>query len=178
MLTSNKTMILSDQYDNWSDRFAEPINPVSPKPPAGPPAPAATAQLSAPRILDRAVQALRQSRLQMRPRTRTRTQVLPVDQPTGRPPCHGLRPTRFARDCRPISGKLSFGSRNLGSNLQHQPRTAASQKAPIEKQRVPGEPAKPHSTNRSPPRSYSDCKHGRGLFTNSTVGNLFRGDQI
>jgi hypothetical protein len=177
MLTSNKTMILSDQYDNWSDRFTESINPIPSKPTSGPRAPAAAAQFSAPRIFDRAVQALWQTRLQMRPGTRTRTQVLLVDQPTGRPTRHGLRPTRFARDCRPLSGKLSFGSRDLGSNLQHQPRTAASQKAPIEKQRVPGEPAKPHSTNRSPPRRYSDCQHGRGLFTNRAVGNLFRGDQ-
>jgi len=176
MLTSYKPMLLSDQYDNWSDRATEAINPISPKPPAGPPAPATAPQLSAPRILDRAVQALRQTGLQVRPGTRTRTQVLPVDQSARRPPCHGLRPTRFPRNGRPISGKLSFGSRDLGSNLQHQPRTAASQRTPIGKQRVPGEPAKPHSTYRSPPRRYSDRKYARSLFANRAVGNLFRGD--
>ena len=177
MLTSHKSMIRSDQYDNWSDRFAEAINPIPSKPPAGPPAPAATAQLRAPRILNRTVQALRQTRLQVRPGTRTRTQVLPVDQSAGRQSRHGLRPTRFARNGRQISGKLSLGSRDPGSNLQHQPRTAASQRTPIGKQRVPGEPAKPHPSNRSPPRRHSDCKHARSLFANRAVGNLFRGDQ-
>ena len=176
MLTSYKHMLLSDHYDNWSDRATEAINPISPKPPAGPPAPVAAAQLRAPRILNRTVQALRQTRLQVRPGTRSRTQVLPVDQSIGLPPRHGLRPTRFARNGRPISGKLSFGSRDLGSNVQHQPRTAASQGTPIGKRRVPGEPAKPHSTNRSPPRRYSDRKHGRSLFANRAGGNLFRGD--
>ena len=177
MLTSHKTMITSDQYDHWSDRFAEAINPIPSQPTPGPPAPAAAAQLRAPRIFDRAIQALRQARLQVRPGTRTRTQVLPVDQSIGRPSRDGLCPTRFARDCRSILRELPFGSRDLASYLQHQPRTAASQRAPIGKQRVPGEPAKPHPSNRSPPRRHSDCKHGRSLFANRAVGNLFRGDQ-
>lgn len=170
-------MIVSDHHDNWSGELSEPINPFSPKPASRSRSPATAAAFSAPRIPDRAVQALRQTRLQVRSGARTRAQVLPVDQSTRRPTRHGLCPTRFARDCRPISRKLSFDSTDPGSNLQHQPRATASQRALIENQRVPGKIPTPHCTNRSPPRSYSDCKHGRSFFANRTVGNLSRGDQ-
>jgi len=176
MLTSNKSLILSDQYDNWSDNFDETFCPLSSKTSSGPLAPPATAQFCPPRLFDRALQKLRQTRLQVRPGTWTRTQVLPFDQSIRRPSRHGLRAAGFTRDCRPVPGKLSFGSRNLGSNLQHQPRTASSQRALIENQRVPGEHAKPHAINRSPPRRHSDCKHARSLLADRAVRNPFRGD--
>ena len=176
MLTSNKPVIISDQYDNWSDRFTKTFYPLSSKPASGSLASAAATQFRPPRFFDRALQAVRQTRLQVRPGTWTRTQVLPFDQSIGRPSRHGLRTTGFTRDCRPVPGKLSFGSRNLGSNLQHQPRTASSQRALIENQRVPGEHAKPHAINRSPPRRHSDCKHARSLLADRAVRNPFRGD--
>jgi hypothetical protein len=61
--------------------------------------------------------------------------------------------------------------------LQYQPRTAASQRALIENQRVPGEHTRPHAISRSPPRRHSDCKHARSLFANRTIRNTFRGDR-
>jgi hypothetical protein len=169
MLTTNKSTIISDQYDNWSAILTETITPVSPEPTQKPPAPAAALVCHPSRLAHRALQTLRQTRLQMCSWTGTRSQVLPLRQPARSNAGDGLCPTGCPRYGRSIPRELSFSPRDSRSDLQYQSRTASSQGASIEKRRV-------HrklyilgwSPDRSPPGGHSHRQHAGDLAPSKT----------
>jgi len=136
MLTTRKSDIISDQYDNWSDILAETIAPISPEPAKKPPAPSAALVCATPRLAHRALQTLRKTRMQMCSGTRPRSQVLPLHQSAGSNARYGLCPTGGSRHGRSIPRELSFSARDSRPDLQHQSRTAPSQGASIDKRRV------------------------------------------
>lgn len=164
MLTTNKSTIISDQYDNWSDILTETIAPISPEPAQTPPAPTTALVCASPRFTHRALQTLRQARMQMRSWTRPRPQVLPLHQPARSNAGYGLCPSGGSRHGRSIPRELSRRSRDPRSNLQHQPRTASSQGASIEKRRVHRKPQNLGcASDRSPPGGHSRRQHA-GAF--------------
>jgi hypothetical protein len=178
MLTAKISRILSDQYDNWSDIFAEAIAPISPEPTQKPPAPTAPLVCAAARLAHRALQTLRQTRMQMCSGTRPRPQVLPLHQPARSNAGNGLHPTGGSRHGRSIPRELSFCPRDSRPDLQHQSRTAPSQGASIEKRRVH---RKPHiracSSDRSPPGGHPHRQHAGGLASSKALNQLFRRNQ-
>jgi hypothetical protein len=178
MLTTNKSTIMSDQYDNWSDRFAETIAPISPEPAQKPSAPTSALVCAPARLAHQALQALRQTRMQMCSGTRSRPQVLPLHQPAGSKARYGLCSTGASRHGRSIPRELSRGTRDPRSNLQHQSRTATSQGASIEKRRVH---RKPHnldcSPDRSPPGGHSRRQHAGAFAPPKTFTKFAQGNQ-
>jgi hypothetical protein len=164
MLTTKKSRLLSDQYDNWSAILAETITPVSPESTQKPPAPAAALVCHPPRLAHRAIQTLRQTRMQMRTGTGTRPKVLPLHQPAGSQAGDGLHSTGGSRYGRSLHRELSFGPRDSRSDLQYQSRTAPSQGASIEKRRVHRKSyILGWSLNRSPPGGHSHRQHAGNL---------------
>jgi hypothetical protein len=173
MLTTKNSRILSDQYDNWSDIFAETIAPISPEPTQKPPAPTAALVCPAAWLTHRALQTLRQTRMQMCSGTRPRSQVLPLHQPAGSNAGYGLCSTGGSRHSRSIPRQLSFCPRDSRPDLQHQSRTAPSQGASIEKRRVH---RKPHirgcSSDRSPPCGHPRRQHVGDLAPSKALTQL------
>ena len=173
MLTTKKSRILSDQYDNWSDIFAETIASLSPEPTQNPPPPAAALVCPPPRLAHRALQTLRQTRMQMCSGTGPRPQVLPLHQPAGSNPGYGLCPTGGSRHGRSISRELSFSPQDSRQDLQHQSRTAPSQGASLEKRRVHRKPYIPGcSSDRSPPGGHSHRQHAGDLAPSNAFTQL------
>jgi hypothetical protein len=178
MLTTKKSKLLSDQYDNWSDIFAETIAPIAPEPTQKPLATASTFVCATPRLAHRALQTLWQTRMQMCSGTRPRPQVLPFHQPARNNAGHGLCSTEGSRHGRSIPRELSLGPRNPRSNLQHQSRTASSQGASIEKLCV-------HrklyilgcSSDRSPPGGHPHCQHARTFVLSKILSQFSQGSK-
>ncbi len=160
MLTTKNSRILSDQYVNWSDIFAEAIAPISSEPAQKPSAPPTALVCAPPRLAHRALQTLRQTRMQMCARTRPRSQVLPLHQPAGSNAGYGLCPTGGSQHSRSIPRELSFCPRDSRPDLQHQSRTAPSQGASIAKRRDHGKPDIPGcSSDRPPPSGHPHRQH-------------------
>jgi hypothetical protein len=112
--------IHSDQLYNWSAnerlycRFASSAPSLGQK--TGP------APTSGPSWLShRALQALRQSRLQMSARSGTRTQVLFIGQPSRQPTRDGLRPRTIPPPSLRLLAELPESPPGAGADLQHQP---------------------------------------------------------
>ena len=178
MLTTKKSDILSDQYDNWSDIPTETVAPIPPEPAKKPPAPSATLVCATPRLAHRALQTLRQARMQMCPGTRPRSQVLPLHQSAGNNARYGLCPTGGSRHGRSIPRELSFSPRDSRTDLQHQSRTPPSQGASIEKQRVHRKPYNLGcSPDRSPPGGHPHCQHARTFVLSKILIEFSQGDQ-
>ncbi len=164
MLTTKKDNLLSDQYGYWSDLFTGTIAPHSPEPTQNPPAPAAALVCPHSRLAHRALQTLRQTRMQMCSGTRTWTQVLPLRQPTRSNAGDGLCSAGGSRLGRSIPRELSFSPRDSRSDLQYQSRTAPSQGASIEQRRVHRKPyILGSSPDRSPPGGHSHRQHAGDL---------------
>lgn len=162
MLTKKIIRILSDQYGYWSDIFSKTVDPNSPKPTQNSLAPTSSPLRAAAWLAHRTLQTLRQTRMQMRPGTRPRPQVLPFHQPTGSDTRYGLCPAGSSRHRRAVPRQLSPGPRDPRSDLQHQSRTASSQGASIEKRRALRKLSKPGCCPyRSPPGGHSHRQHAR-----------------
>ena len=173
MLTTKNSRILSDQYDNWSALFAKAIAPISPEPTQKPPAPTTALVCAAARLTHRALQTLRQTRMQMCSGTRPRSQVLPLHQPAGNDAGYGLCPTGGSRHGRSIPRELSFSPRDSRPDLQHQSRTAPSQGASVEKRRVHRKPyIRGCSPDRSPPGGHSHRQHVGDLAPSKALTQL------
>jgi hypothetical protein len=160
MLTTKKSSLLSDQYYDWSDILTKTIAPISPEPTQKPPAPTTALVCAAARLAHRALQTLRQTRMQMCSRAGPRSQVLPLHQPAGSNAGYGLCPTGGSRHGCSVPRELSFSPRDSRADLQHQSRTASSQGASLEKRRVHRKPYIPGcSSDRSPPGGHSHRQH-------------------
>ena len=118
--------LLSDQLYTWSDENRERARYQPEKaPPSALPAVAA-AQGSPAWLADRALQALRQARVQVRRRSRPWSQVLSFGEPLGLAATDGLCAAGISHPGCRIHRQLSPSPRNLGSDLGDQPRTPAS----------------------------------------------------
>jgi hypothetical protein len=117
---------LADQLYTCTDDYALPA--AQPdfccSAPASTPAAAgdATARSSTSWFPHRALQTLRQPGLQMRPRPRPRSQVLPLDQSLPTAAANGLHSPRLLPPDHGISGQLSAAPSALGRDLRHQSR--------------------------------------------------------
>lgn len=173
MLTTKKSSLLSDQYDNWSDILTEAIAPIAPEPTQKPPAPTSTLVCAPSRLAHRTLQTLRQTRMQMCSRTRPRSQVLPLHQPAGSNAGYGLCSTGGSRHGRSIPRELSFSPQDSRPDLQHQSRTAPSQGASIEKRRVHRKPyILSCSSDRSPPGGHPHRQHAGDFAPSKTFSQL------
>src|SRR5437016_5496255 len=106
--------LLSDQLNLWSvkndraDLFSPQATPQATA------AQDAAAGRRASGLLDRTLQALRQSKLQVRRGSRTRTQVLPLGELLWQVASNGLRPPGRARAGLRALGQLRPSARDLG----------------------------------------------------------------
>src|SRR5260370_12075764 len=113
--------LLPDQLNTWSDTYA--LQPAQAalvglaKAWAATSTPAATPRSLAPRFPHRAIQALRQAGMQMRPRSRSRPQVLPLHKLPGTAPANGLCVPGFSeaghRGPRPLPSLSRVGGGDL-----------------------------------------------------------------
>lgn len=177
MLTREKSGVISDQYDYWSDSVSQSIDPISPEPATSSCTTAAAAARHHSRFADRALQTLRKTRLQMRPGTGPRAQVLPLDQSSRSHTRDGLCPSRRPRNRRAVPGEFSPRPRYPGSNLLYQPRVVASQGALVEKLDVPSKPTNLRCNDRSPPGGYSGRQHGRSIVARKVASESCCGDE-
>src|SRR5688572_3917633 len=117
--------IHSDQLYNWSanERFPCRIAPSASNP-GHATGPAPTSDSS--RLVDRALQALRPSWLQVSNGAGTRAQVLLICQPGGQPTRDGLRPRRIFPTGLRLPAELPESTADAGADLQYQPRVVTA----------------------------------------------------
>src|SRR5947208_5698794 len=97
--------LVSDQYYTWSDENTEADHRRLAKAPPSAPAPTAPAQSRPAGLPHRALQALRQARMQMRPRPRSWPQILSIGELSRPAPPNGLRPAAVLRAGEPGAGQ-------------------------------------------------------------------------
>jgi hypothetical protein len=117
---------LADQLYTWTDNHALQAAQtdfccLTPAPPPAT-APDAAARSFAPWFSHRALQTLWQTGLQMRPRPRPWSKVLPVGQSIRAAAGNGLHSPGLSPPDRRISGQLSATPSDLGRDLRHQSR--------------------------------------------------------
>ncbi len=150
---------LSDQLNTWSARHArEALSHAAtsthlPDAPAGPAPGDAVA-----RFAHRALQTLRQTRLQMRHRPWPRPQVLSITEPQRRTSADGLCPPGLSGAGARGAGQLPSYARDPGGDLRHQPRAAAPPGTTL---RDGGERLRPaaHRSTRYPSCFHPDRQH-------------------
>ena len=131
----NQLGLIADHLYTWSDNHTHSPAPTvfccfAPTSPAAP-APAAAARSSVARFPHRALQTLRQAGMQMRPRPRSRPQVLPLAQSLWSATANGLRPPGLLSPGFPISGSLPSAPSDRGRDLRHQSRAVMSPRAAL-----------------------------------------------
>src|SRR5436305_12923845 len=105
--------LVSDQYYTWSDENTEADHRRLAKAPPSAPAPTASAQSRPPWFPHRALQALRQARMQMRPRPRSWPQILSVGELSRPASANGLCPAGVLRAGERVAGQFPPRPRNL-----------------------------------------------------------------
>ena len=124
----NQTVLQADQLYTWPDTHALPAaqtnfccvastTPTSIAPPATP-------RSSFARLPHRALQAMRQAGMQVRPRPRSWPQVLPLGQSLWPATANGLHPPGLSKPGQRVSRQLPSSPPDLGRGLRHQSRTA------------------------------------------------------
>jgi hypothetical protein len=153
--------LVSDQLDTWSDHARHTIVDLAQ---ASRPVAAANAGSghAAQGLAHRALQALRQTWLQMCRRSRPWSQVLPVGELSRPPATNGLRAARRLRRRHRAPGERSPGSRDHRGDLRDQPRTIAPPRGAL---RGAGEPAVAvaRQFHRSAIGRRTHRQHARGL---------------
>ena len=117
--------ILSDQSLTWSAKDETKTHLRLKKTASGPATPTPLSDRYPPRLAHHALQAVWQARLQMRPGSRSRPQVLPLGQLSPFAPANGLCAAGVSRPDREVSCQLSARARDLRGNLRDQSRTTA-----------------------------------------------------
>ena len=124
----NRFILQADQLYTWSDTHALPIAQTnfcrlaSTTPTAI--APPATPRSSFAGLPHRALQTLRQAGMQVRSRSRSWPQVLPLSQSLWPATANGLHPPGLSKSGQRVSRQLPASPRDLGRGLRHQSRTA------------------------------------------------------
>src|SRR5438270_9309443 len=120
------TVIESDQLYTWSDeQHTEEATGDLAQTPHCSSAPTTAAPGDPAWLPDRALQALRQAGMQMRRRSRSRSQILPVCQLPGLAAANGLCATGVLHANSGVPRQLSPSPRDLRGDLRDQPRVAA-----------------------------------------------------
>src|ERR1700687_117972 len=118
--------LLSDHVYDWSARSLKQNIVGVAQAPASVAAQTSAVGCGAARLADRALQALRQARMQMCRRSRPRAKVLPVRELSRRATADGLRATgKCGRHSR-AGGQLSPGTHGPRGGLRDQPRTVTA----------------------------------------------------
>ena|SRR5208282_3220500 len=152
-------MLFSDQLLAWSDENTEADHRRLAKAPPSAPAPIAPTQSCPPWFPHRALQALRQARMQVRPGLRSWPQVLSVGELSRPAPTNGLRPTRVLRAGERVPGQLSPRPPDLRGDLRDQPRAPTTSREALkdrhERSAVIPPRADRSGTGRRAPRQYA-----------------------
>ena len=158
--------LLPDQLNTWSDNYASHNAQTAlvrlAEAAAATLRPTAPAPSLAPRLPHRTLQTLRQSRMQMRSRSRSWPKVLPLRKSSGTTAADGLRPPGFSAPGCGISRSLPSASPGRRGNLRDQWRTAVPARGLVSKDN-----ARTESTFTRPPRyahgGYPSCQYARRL---------------
>lgn len=121
--------VYSDQLYYWSDKYAESIDVITAATTTRSSAPISEPRGDPERFADRALQAVRKTRMQVCSGTRSRPQVLLIDQPDRAKAADGLRTSRVSRPGTGVSGQSPPCARDLGRDQSDQPGTLAPPKA-------------------------------------------------
>lgn len=128
--------LLPDQLNTWSDNYAQYNAPTvfvrSAQAAKAAPAPTAPTRSLAPWLPHRTLQTVRQGGMQMRSRSRSWPEVLPLRKSSGTQPTNGLRPAGFSATGHGISLSLPSASPNRRANLRDQWRTPAPARSLVE----------------------------------------------
>ena len=151
--------LFSDQFFTWSDKNPQADHRRLAKTPPSAPAPAASAQSRPAWLPHRALQTLRQARLQMRPRPRSWPQVLPVGELSRPASANGLCPARVLRAGERVPRQLPPRSPDLGGDLRDQPRAPATSREALRNRHERSAASPPRAdrfrTGRRAPRQYA-----------------------
>ena len=115
--------LLSDQFYTWSANGRYFVILFTQTPRAIAQANAGVGDASA-RLAHRALQAMRQAGMQVRPRPRSWPQILPLGQSLWPATANGLHPPGLSKPGQRVSRQLPPSPRDLGRDLRHQSRTA------------------------------------------------------
>ena len=166
----------SDPIDDWSDGLDKANRRLSAQEASDPRSPAPGTGSGSTGLDHRALQTLRETRLQVCSGPRTRAQVLSVGEPLWSSSSDGVHPARDLRRCRAARGELSKYSSHPGRDLRDQPRAASSQRGAWITSHVEPDPHR-HLVYRN-----AAGPHGSGICrrTTATLGwhdNRFPGKQ-
>ena len=129
----NRDNVKSDQLYTWSDRHERENSFISSKKTKKTPEKAASSRYNSQGILNRTLQTLRQTWLQMCPWPRARSEVLPLSQPLWKQAYNGLRPPGSPGGGQPLPRQFSQNSRDSGRSLLNQSGTSTPQRTDIGK---------------------------------------------
>src|SRR5438552_762557 len=164
--------LLSDHVNDWSDRSIKQVIVGVAKTAPEPAAATAAAGCDPARLADRALHALREAWLQVRRWPRSRPEVLPVGELSGRATSDGLRAAgRTRRD--PHAGReLPHRARSPGGDLRDQPRALTAPRGAVS---VGGERSAltAHRIDRYRRRRTAPGQHDRALARHAAL----RGDE-
>lgn len=151
----------SDQLYTWSDERRNRLCCPPEKTPSGAVAAIAATQSGPARLAHRTLQALRQTRVQVRRRSRPWPQVLSFGEPLGLAATNGLCASGISRPGCRIRRQLPASPRNLGSDLRDQSRTPAPSGGALTGRY--GRTLRPPSSNRCWVRRRASRQYGRSL---------------
>jgi hypothetical protein len=174
----NRSGLQADQLYTWSDNHALPtaqtdfcrVASASPTVIAPP----ATPRSSLAGLPHRALQALRQAGMQVRPRPRSWPQVLPLGQSLWPATANGLHPPGLSKPGQRGSRQLPASPPDLGRGLRHQSRTAMPPRGALSH---PHEPCFGLALRslRSPTRRPAPGQYALRLARQRTQGRSHRG---
>jgi|GEM_PF-1128167 len=132
---------LADQLYTWTDNYAHPAAQTgfccfAPTQTSAAPA-AATARSSTPWFSHRALQTLRQARLQMRSQPRSWPKILSLGQSLRAATANGLHPPGLLSPDHRVSGQLSSASSDFGRDLRDQSRAVISARCTLRNRHEP-----------------------------------------
>jgi hypothetical protein len=168
-------IVESDQLVTWSDDTSEPIHRRFAEAPHRSLATVSFTPSAPPRFSHRAIQAMRQARMQMRRRPRPWPQVLSVGQLPGFAAANGLRSARVLCSNGRVSGQLSPITRDPRVDLRDQPRTAAPPRGVLKARCAQGAFCPPH-VDRCEIGRRSSCQYACSLARRQSKGFACWGD--
>lgn len=121
--------VISDQYRNWSDNYEKQISRISSEKAKNSFGQAPSSRCCSPRLLDRALQALWQTWVQMCTWSWSWPQALPVRQPGRGQTADGLCAAEVPRAGQRVSYKFPQDKTAPGRNMCDQPRASTPQGA-------------------------------------------------
>jgi hypothetical protein len=174
----NRSKLQADQLCTWSDTNAittaqtdfcrvASSPPTAIAPPAAPRSPFAG-------FAHQALQAMRQAGMQVRPRSRSWPQVLPLGQSLWPATANGLHLPGLSEPSQRVSRQLPSSPRSLGRGLRHQSRTATPSRGTLSH---PYEPCSCLALSflRSPSRRPAPGQYALRLARRRTHGRSHRG---